>query len=233
LVLFISFFAIQKLSEAYILPSLHAWNNARKAESVLLETRVYQVIKQYYPETYERILYDFKRAAQKEIGVSEGKAKLREHIFELLGERLPYATDEAVASYMQVMLMQMSELNKRGGDLCYRFLFPKESGGIEVGKYFSKEIQEADSSALTQVLKTSAENPQPIPLENYAMPKMEAIYRELAREYGIEIYMLQNPTGPNVDKTKVGLMAFRLYSRILELEPNESGKILRFMFSQA
>jgi hypothetical protein len=232
LILFISFVAIHELSKAYILPSLNAWNNARKVESALIESPVFQVIKKYYPETYKHLLSDFKDTFQKGIDPAQCKAQLRAHLFGLLMKRIPYASDEAVVSYMQVMLSQMSELNKRGGDLCYRFLFPKESGGLEVGKYFSKEIQEADSNAFAQVLKTSAENPQAIPQENYAVPKIEPIMGELAREYGNDVYMLQNPTGPDVDKIKIGLMTLRLYSKILEFPPNESGKILRFMFSQ-
>lgn len=233
-VAFVIFFALlQGLSREYIFPDVNAWNQSRKAESELLEIPAFQAIKQYDPQTYENLLSDIKRAIKS--GSSDGSqitGMVRDRISGLVQKRLPHASDEAVASYMNVMLTEIDELNAHGGDLCYRFLFPQQSEPFDGRKYFSKQTQEADLAALANIIKTSAENPQPIPPENDVIPKLQPIFADLATEHGDDIVMLQNPGAANVDKAKVCSMAAGLYARILKLPPSESGTILRFMLSQ-
>ncbi len=231
-VLVVSLVGLLGLSREFIFPDLNAWNQARKAESALLEIPAYQAIKQYYPKTYESLLSDFQGSLRKGVDESQIIGLVRGHMVGLVLKRLPHASDEAVASYMNVMLTEIQELSSQGGDLCYRFLFPQQSAPLDGRQYLSKQTREADLAALDQVIRTSAESPQTIPLEVEVMPKLEPIFVELANEYGNDIEMLQNPAAPNVDRAKVCSMSVGLYSRILKLPKNESGKILRFLLSQ-
>ena len=233
MITFVFFFAVlQGISRHYIFPDLDGWYQARNAESQLLGIPAFQAIKQYDPKTYENILSDIKSLLKTGHNDAQVIGAVRGHIIVLVQKRLPHASDEATASYVKVMLTEMNELNKQGGDLCYRFLFPQQSGPIDGRKYFSKRLQEADLAALATVIKTSAEDPQPVPRENEVMQKVAPIYADLEKEYGNDLTMLQNHAAANVDKGKVCSIAIGLYARILELPPSESGKILRYMLGQ-
>lgn len=231
-VVVICFVVLQGLSREFIFPDLNAWNQARKAESALLEIPAFQAIKQYDPTTYKILLSDLKGSLREGLDESQVIGMVRGHIAGLVQRRLPSASDEAVVSYINVMVTEIREIGSHGGDLCYRFLFPQQSAPVGWHKYFSKQTQEADLAALAQVIRTAAENPQTIPREADVMPTLEPIFVDLANEYGNDIDMLQNPSAPTVDRAKICSMTADLYSRILQLSKHESSKVLRFLLSQ-
>ena len=232
IVFFVSLAVLQVISRQYVFPDLNAWYQMRKAESALIEIPAFQTIKQYDTKTYEAMMSDIKEAIKKGTDESQIIGLMRGHVAGLVQKRLPYAADDAVVTYMSVMLTEIKELSEQGNDLCYHFLFPQQSAPFDGRKYFSKQTQEADLAALAQIVKTAAENPQALPGEADAMPLLTPIFLGLTNEYGTDIAMLQNPTAPNVDKVKVCSMADGLYARILQLPQNESSKVLRFMLSQ-
>lgn len=242
IVFIVCFAAFQALSRELISPHINAWNGARKAEAALLEIPAFQAIKQYDPSTYESLVADLREFIKKEaqsqvLGVRNDESRIvgavKRRIAEIVQKRLPSASDEAVVSYMSVMVAEMGELHRHGGDLCYRFLFPQHSTPIDGRKYFSKQTQEADLAALAQVIRTSAEKPQAIPREADVMPSLEPIIVELVKEFGNDMDMLRNPAAPTTDKAKVCSITIDLYSRVLRLPQNESSRVLRFMLSQA
>lgn len=231
IVFFVSLAVLQGISRQYVFPDLNARYQIRKVEAALLEIPAFQAVKQYDPKTYEKLMSDLRESIKKGTDESQMIGLVRGHITGLVQKRLPYASDEAVVTYMNVMLTEMNELNRQGNDLCYQFLFPQQSV-FDGRKYFSKQTQEADLAALAQVFKTAAENPQAIPGEADVMPVLKPIYVEFAKEHGNDIIMLQNPIAPNVDKAKVCSMVGGLYARVMQLPQNENGKVLRFMLSQ-
>ena len=229
----LSFVLLQALSSTYIFPVLNAWNQARNMETSLLQIPVFQRLKAYDKKTYGILLAEIENSLKKGNDESEIISVVREHIAKLIQQRLPSASDEAVITYMKTMLVEMAELNQLGGDLCFRFIFPQQSGGaIDSTKYLSKRTQEADLAALAEVIRTSAENPQPVPQESDVVSHLDPIYAELVKEHGEEIAMLQNPTGANVDKHKVCVLAADFYTRILKLPTQEGSKVIRFLLSK-
>jgi hypothetical protein len=232
-VLVVAFAVLQGLSREFIFPDLNAWNEARKVEAALLDVPAYQAIKEYDPKTYDSLLSNMKQSIKKGVDESQIIGIMRGHMIGVVEKRLPHASDEATVSYINVMLTEMSELKNQGDDLCYRFLFPQQAAPLDMQKYVSKQTLKADLSALAQVIKSSAENPQPIPQEVDVMPQLKSIYLELAQEYGNDIAMLEHPAAPDIDRAKVCTMISGLYTRILQLPKDESGKILRFMLSKS
>jgi len=57
--------ALQDIAREYVFLGLTAWNQARNAESALLEIPAFQAIKQYDPKTYKNILSDIKGSLRK------------------------------------------------------------------------------------------------------------------------------------------------------------------------
>ena len=229
----LAFVVLETMTVWFLLPRIEAWDNARRIESAFQGIPAFQAIKEHDPKTYQAMVTELATALNNGATEAEILAKVRSHIGRVIQTRLPSASDEAVVDYMKIMLAEMKELDSRGNDLCYRFLFPEESGPIDGRKYFSAEMQQADLAALALVIKTSAENPQPPPAEAEVSRQLSPIYQELGKEYGDDLLMLQHPTAPNVDKNKICTMAMSLYSKILELSENESGKILRFMLARS
>jgi hypothetical protein len=228
----IAFGILLALSNAFVYPPLNTWYQVRNAESEFLESPAYRALKQHDRATYDRLIADFRKAAGEGKDREATVAAVREHVVKVVQSRLPTASNESVTGYMQVMLVEMKELDESGGDLCYRFLFPQVSGPIDPVEHFSKETQAADLAALAEVIRTSAENPQPVPEESAVMPQLQAIFIDLANDHGQDIAMLQNPVAPNVDRRKICRMTQNMYTKILRLPVEESGRMLRYLLGQ-
>lgn len=220
------------LGNAFVYPPLNAWNQVRNAEAEFLRNPAYRALWQHDRATYDRLMADFKQAVEEGKDREATVAALRAHIARAVQSRLPTASNEAVAAYMKVMLVEMKELDEQDGDLCYRFLFPQQSGPIDPVKHFSKETQEADLDALAEVIRTSAENPQPVPEESAVMPQLQNIFIELANDHGADMAMLQNPVAPGVDRRKICHMTQNMYTKILRLPAGESGELMRYLLGQ-
>ena len=228
----VSFAILFALSNAFVYPPLNTWYQVRNAEAEFLGSPAYRALKKHDPATYDRLMADFRQAVKEDKGREATVAAVREHVVRAVQSRLPTASNESVAAYMKIMLVEMKELDEQGGDLCYRFLFPQVSGPIDPVQYFSKETQKADLDALAEVIRTSAENPQPVPPESVVMPQLQVIFIDLANDHGQDIAMLQTPVAPNVDRRKICQMTQNMYTKILRLPVEESGQMLRYLLGQ-
>ena len=228
----VSFAVLFGLGNAFVEPRLNAWYQAHSAESELLESPAFRALKQHDRATYDKMLAEMKQSLKDGHSQAQINSTVRGHIVKVVGEKLPRASNESVVSYMRVMLIEMNELKEQGGDLCYRFLFPQQSGPIDPAKHFSKKTQEADLAALAEVIRTSTENPQPVPPETEVISSLQPIYQELANEHGDDIAMLQSPTAASVDRGKICAMTETIYTNILRLPGDESGRVLRYLLGQ-
>lgn len=178
--------------------------------------------------------------AELKSAISKGKseteifAAVRSNITALVQKRLPYASDEAAARYMRVMVQEMTELQMNdGGDLCYQFLFPQAGQSLDISQYISEATKQADLTALSAVVRTSAVAPQEIPKEEDVSALLESVVNILVQRYGQDVALLQNPVAPGVDKAKVCAIMIEMYTQILQLPPTQGGKLIRYLLAQA
>ena len=226
------FFALNFVSRQYILPRLDGDFRSRNAEKELLEIPAFAAIKKYDPATFNSLLNELKQGLKEGQSESQLIGVIRSHMTGIIQSRLPGASGEAVLAYMKVMITELKTLQGEGGDLCFRFLFPQTSAEpLDGRKYFTKELQAKDLAALADVIRTSATERRPKPLEAEVMPTLRPIVAELSNEYGNDVQMLQNPTAPGTDKTKVCAITIKMYEKIFRLPDEDSGRLLRFLLT--
>lgn len=229
IVFLVLFSIIQGFANVYIYPDVNSWNQARIADSELQKISAYKEIKKYYPETYKQILLTIKHSIKSGLNASQTISIVRPKLMAFIFSKLPISSDRAASNYVRIMVTEATILkNKYGSDLCYSFFIPNS---IHWTKYFSKEIQNSDMNALGEVIKASSEDPQPIPQAEDALNMMKPVRAEMAQEYGSDVSMFQNIGGANVDRGKLCAMTISLYSDILKLPSQTSGKIIRYMMS--
>ncbi len=232
LVFVVVFAVLNVLAKQYLLPVLGADYEAGRAEHALLEIPAFQAMKQYDPSTFQAVMNDLKEGLKRGTPESELTAKVKTHVENLVQKRLPLASDQAVVTYMGVMVRAIWEFTRQDPNLCYKFLFPQQYGAINPQKYLPKELLEADFAGLAQVIKTSAENPQPLPKEADVSSDMKVAFAELYEQHGEQALLLQNPHGPAANKGAVCGMMAELYEHVLALPPERGSRLLRFLLSQ-
>ncbi|PJE78253.1 hypothetical protein CI610_02815 [invertebrate metagenome] len=231
IVVVVLFVVLNTLSKQFILPKLNAYKAVADIESSFNEIPAFASIKKYEPETYQRLVDSLAEVTNQGYNQQQAIDLVRTQISGLVESRMPHASDEAILTYMSVMVTEMDELHKQGKGLCYKLLLPQIEGGIDGRKVFSKETQKKDLMALDEIIKTS-NTKKTIPSESAVMPSLEPIFVSLYSKFGDDVAMIENPTATNVDKDKVCSITMDLYKEILALPPEQAASALRWMFGQ-
>lgn len=231
IVVVVLFVVLNTLSNQFILPKLNTYKAIADIESELNEIPAFASIKKHEPATYKKIVNSLADATKQGYSQQQAIDLVRSQISGLVESRMPHASDEAILTYINVMVTEMGELHRQGEGLCYKLLFPQDGGGIDARKVFSQETQKMDLLALGEIIKTS-NTKKVIPSEREVMPSIEPIFVSLYSKFGEDVSMIENPTATNVDKDKVCVITIDLYKHILDLPPEQAASALRWMFSQ-
>jgi hypothetical protein len=228
------FIVIYALSRIYFLPHANGWYEVKRVEAELQGYASFRAVKKYDAKVYQAMLDDIRKVVMEGGSRDQALGAARIHMIALVKARLPTASNESVAAYMDIMMAELGVLEKKGGDSCYRFLFPQSGAPLDFSGQFSKKMQKDDLDALAEVIESSASDPQPLPDQEEVVAKLQVVYSRMVEEYGEEIGLLDNAAGVTgeADKRRICDMTGSLYDKILAQPAHESGKILRFMMSQ-
>ncbi len=228
----IAFGTFQWLAKELVVPEIHARQAERDVETVLQANPAFQALKRYDPPAYRALLVDLRTSVKKGTDVSQVVQTVKTHVGAIARKRLPTSSNQAAISFAKALLAGLEELKTKDGDLCYQFLFPQKSSTGAAVTHTSERTTQAFHGAMAEAIRSSAEAPQAIPREADVAPTLQAVFQDLAKEYGDGLRMLQNPSGPDVDRALVCAMTAGLYRRVLDLPTDEGGPLLRFLVSE-
>jgi hypothetical protein len=214
------------LGNNFVAPRASAWYEIRHAEENLLEIPVYQVLKKHEPETYAKILAEYKRAVADKSQMSAFTSVVMNEVGAVTSRRMGTASQESLIALMHEMVGNLRVLQK-DGDSCFRYLFPQVAGPVDFGKYFDEAAEARSLTLLADVIRTSAEEPTVAESPNVAHEKLAPVVQALAEEFGDDAQMLGNVAAPGVDRQKVCAITISLYDRILKLPEADAAMVLR------
>lgn len=189
----------------------------------------FEAIEQYSPDTMAEIRSYLDRAVDESHDALTVENSTRLIISKTIAEKLPYSSDEAVINLIDLTTEQMRLLRARGGDGCFRFLFPEVAGGISAMGVFPDDVMQRDYES-TRLILSTYDPSRRIPGENEAMTVLNPLYQELFDEYGVEsVAQLANVALPGVDREEVCDISISLYASILDQPRPEALTALRWM----
>jgi len=220
-------------TQHFITPALQARYDASRVDDSLSSHAAFAAIKKHDPQTYGRIMAELREGLL--AGQSQGVLieRVRAQVTSLVQQRLPRASDEAATEYVRVMVQEMHELRSHGGDLCFRFLFPQPGEGLNLTRYVSVNLRDADAAALSQVVRSSTVSPQPVPQKAEVLVRMLPVMSALSARYGRDLTLLEQAQAPGVDRDKLCSINIDMYSVILQMPVSDSGKLIRYLMSQS
>jgi hypothetical protein len=192
---------------------------------------LFRTIRKHEPEMYARLEREYKAALK----AGDKDAFMQSAISEvgtLAQKHLPKASNKSVNDFMGHAVVQLKELQRKPGDACYRFLFPKVSGPADLS-VLPKSMVDANATYLEAVLVSAIERPQEMPSESQSMQTLQPILMRLANSYGQDLQLLARPGGSGVERRRVCEISIDLYDQILALPADESANVLRFMITKA
>ncbi|HET7791805.1 MAG TPA: hypothetical protein VFL64_00350 [Rhizobacter sp.] len=215
-----------------IVPPLQARYDAGTLDESLTRNAAFAAIKKHDPQTYARLTDDMRGWLLAGKSKADIIDRVSAEVTTLVQKRLPQASNEAATEYMRVKVQEMTELRQRGGDLCYRFLYAKPAQGVDLSKYVAVSTLDADTSTLSQVMRTALVSPQPVPQQAEVAAALKPVFEALAGRHGGDLAMLQNPQAAGADPDKLCAISIDMYSVILQRPTQESGQMIRYLMGQ-
>lgn len=204
----------------------------RAIETAFAERPIIAALKACEPAVYDQFAREFRA------GLQQGKslAELRQKIFPLmenvLTQKLPHASDAALRSFTAVLLEQMEVLYGADPALCYSYIEGEAAGQRAGLRYFSQELRKKEGAAIGDVI-LSARNKEHGPSnEKRGARGLAAVMKRLAGRYGDDLRMLGHAELKRANKARYCEIYYALYHAILQLEEQESGAVLRYLFTE-
>lgn len=215
-----------------IVPDLYSSYQVSRIEPELLSIPAYAAMKQYAPDSYNKILADLKTGIGKGTPKAELVNKVSAEVSSLALKSLKKAGDREAVAYLRTTVQEMKELRAKGGGLCHQFLFPPAGTHFDATPYITQDTKNADLQGLADLIKSASTAPQPVPTQAEVQDNLVAVMQTVAFKFGDQVIpVIQNPSAPGWDKEQVCDVMIGVYDQIFTLPDHESGKLVRFMMA--
>jgi len=119
-------------------------------------------------------------------------------------QRLPYASDSAVRSFVALLLEQMDILYSVDIALCYDYIYDQEQvAKLDITKYFPKELREKEFLMMGEVIRSAATQKHRPPQEKEIERQRAGVLNSLAQRYGDDVQMLADSELGKKNKAKM------------------------------
>jgi hypothetical protein len=207
---------------------LDAWA-AREARRQLLATPVYAVIEKYEPVVFERLLAEYERVLLGDSNIDSYTRVMNSELGTVATRHIAHASDAALLALMRDMLVRLQVLRARAPDECYRYLFPKAAGPADLARWFDRESQQRTLGLIADVVRTSSENPVPVPARERVQGLLGPIVNDMYAQFGESTTLLSRAEEPGVNRQTVCAIATTLYEKVMRLPPADAAEVIRSM----
>lgn len=189
---------------------------------------VYRTLKAQQPSLYQKLDREYLAAIEEGSSEDQALERLRPMLSDLLNQRISSASDEALHRYMAVSLEEMQTLRQQNVELCFKFLFPQVSGGVNTAEILPAALRNKEMEAMDYFLQNSRGAEQSGNVES-SRADLQKIVRTLYSKWGSALQTMNSPAEPGADKTKLCEMTIDLYQSVLALPVNNSAGVLRII----
>ncbi|MEZ3499357.1 hypothetical protein [Pantoea sp. KPR_PJ] len=194
----------------------------------LAQTPGYRVLQTQEPALWQLLVKELQHKVRSGEAPAQAVGELRGWLADVINQRLMRAPDAAVVNYVRVSVKAMQALGQRDPQLCFRFLFPQVSGGVNLATSLSPALNAQDAEAMEQLLLASRGADLPVD-QPQAQQDLQRIVATLYRKWGDKLQQLNMPADAAVDRSSMCGMSVDLYSAILALPDKQAANLLRRM----
>ncbi|MDU5783059.1 MAG: hypothetical protein E6Z83_19985 [Pantoea sp.] len=188
----------------------------------------YRVLPTQEPALWQLLVQELQLRLRRGEAPQQAAGELRGWLADLINQRVMRAPDAAVVNYIRASVNVMQALGQRDPQLCFRFLYPQVSGGVNLAKTLSPTLNAQDAAAMEQLLLSSRGADLPVD-QPQAQHDLQRIVADLYKKWGDKLQQLNMPADTAVDRSSMCAMSVDLYSAILALPDKHAANLLRRM----
>ena len=224
------FLALFAWAKGTIIADLREQAALAQFESIVAENPAYVSMQEFAPEAVMEVRNYLKVAVIENHDSLVAETNVRQIVAGVIASRMPKASDAAILNAVQLTVDQMTSLNERNDDSCFRFLFPHVDGGISALNVFSQELMDRDYAS-TRLILSTYDDTREIPAEALAMEVLNPVYAALFQKYGQEaLTEMADVTADGIDKSRLCTFSIDLNEMILARGDEDAVTALRWMY---
>ncbi|NIF20895.1 MULTISPECIES: hypothetical protein [Pantoea] len=201
-----------------------------QARMQLAQTPGYRVLEQQEPMLWQMLVKEMVHRLQKGESAEQAMGELRGWLTDVMNQRMAKADDATVHHYVSVAVQEMQALQQKDPLLCFRFLYPQVSGGVNLEQVLSPQLNQLDQQTTEQLLLNSTGNEVAID-QTQAHKDLQQVVTQLYSRWGDKLQQLNMPADTAVNRAGMCSMSIDLYSKILALPDKRAANLLRTMVS--
>lgn len=213
---------------SWLKPQQERLAQLQAATDYLAQTPGYRVLQTQEPALWQLLIQEFQHKVRQGETPQQATGELRGWLADLINQRLMRAPDAVVINYIRVSVDAMQALGKRDSQLCFRFLYPQVSGGVNLAKTLPSALNTQDAEAMEQLLLASRGPDLPVD-QPQAQQDLQRIVAKLYKKWGDKLQQLNMPADTAVDRSSMCAMSVDLYRAILALPDKHAANLLRRM----
>lgn len=203
-------------------------DNLDSIDKMLRSTKLFAAVADHDRETYRKVLSEYTIAIQRGDSMAELRRRTLPLAMKVVHQRLPSASDNAVLSFVSLMLEQMQILYNKDPEKCHAYVagFATTDVVSDLASTLEREQQIA-----ADVIRTAAEGLWERPQQKRVAADLERLWTSMTQWFGNDVQMLETPNDPSVDPKKYCEMTYALYSAAMELPQPRAARLVKFMFA--
>lgn len=216
------------LSQTFIVPELRASREQAAIEKGIAGNPAVEAIRDAAPDTYSNMIRDAMAARKSGKSDIEIQTVIRKHLYDLLSQRMPYSSDDALLNTLDLMVDQLVLLSEKNDTWCVRLMYPDPVTGVgfDPVAVFPPAMMERDFENSAHVIRSYNPNRQHAPAE-FAWRIVEPISKAILEKYGEQALLL-----PDQDPSLTCQAVIELLSRVSDLPPLDRAVAFRYLISE-
>ncbi|MBJ3814151.1 topoisomerase II [Shimwellia pseudoproteus] len=200
-------------------------------EPDLNTTPLYQAIHHHEPEVWQQLQRQIDAMHQNGQDEQARIDALQQQVLRISVQRLQLAPDAETVAYMRANMDQTAQLQKLGGETCFRFLYPEVRGGINPVLLLTRQQiaqrMNADVAMYNASFGPHAHQVTPQEREQ-AHRDIQPIVRDLMDKYGDDFDLLARPRDASGKETEMCNMVQDLWHQVFALPEKNAAAVIRY-----
>ena len=202
----------------------------KQVEKELRTMPFYNEIAEVDPATYAKV----KQVAADALKNHEGSDAIAGKIAGIIQDTVPKyvgkASDDSVLDFIDTVVGQTENLQKKDPDACYYFLFPAADKPL-VANETDEKTKDEMLAVMGKIVHSAVHSPQDPPDPAKAQALLDPVIANLQLEYGRDLLLIQQKPGDAAGRAKVCAITISLYKGIAQLPRTDASLVSRYILS--
>lgn len=208
--------------------------SAAELEEAVVKVPVFAALKRTEPRAFAELIAHWKDGYSKGLPEEEITTNARALVADVVRRKLPFAPDEKLAEWVDVLVGYMDNLKSTDPESCVAL--EDDSKGARLKSNLAKlypEISSRELSLKQAIIEADVTGGRSLPTSRQVQPYLEKVHAKLARRADLRLGLFDKDKLEATEYRPFCELALAFYQELRRLPKNESSTVLRTIYADA